>query len=329
VGTRQEVGTSDDFGGRPNLAFGRDRSDRWAAQPGPRHPHEGSTSKRSGAPRRASPPRPSLLCGDLTNCHRVFNELRQSVANITQFDQSCPPEFLGAPRKEVTDKWQSLVRRARSLRETLVSLHEMSPFTRDAYEMSADICLRAGDWGEFLKCQQQLVQVIYPALEESDALGGSWSSTRWPEFVSVGIVYFACLARESRSVELSATLRSVPRRFLSSPPVQLSLALLEALVSGNYIRIIRLQALALPSVQLILQARLRQVRERAAEAMAKSYNAIDTHDMQEMLGLEGAPNELRGCLKAAQEKGSVGATKALATWAGDVDSPQPAQLPFK
>eukprot|EP00976_Prorocentrum_cordatum_P044185 894147-Prorocentrum_minimum.AAC.4 len=242
-GARPDVGTSDDFGAKPGTAFsqGRSGATRWAGEPGPQHPHQSSVyTRRTDAPRRASPPRPSLLCGDLANCHRVFGDLKQSVESAMQFDQSHPAEFLGGPRKEVANKWQSLVRRARSLRETLVSLHEMSPFTLDAYEMSADICLRASDWGEFLKCQQQLVQVVYPSLEESNGLGETWSSSRWPEFVSIGIIYFACVGRGSNSVELSTTLRGMPQRFLCSPPVRLSLELLEALLSGNYIRVIRL-----------------------------------------------------------------------------------------
>jgi hypothetical protein len=117
----------------------------------------------------------------------------------------------------------------------------MSPFTREAYELTAEICLRAHDWGEFLKCQQQLVQVIYPVLEGSDRLGGSWRSTRWAEFISAGIVYFGLRSTSIiSSLELTATIRGIPRRFLSAPPIQLSLQLLGALTAGDYIGVLRL-----------------------------------------------------------------------------------------
>lgn len=60
--------------------------------------------------------------------------------------------------------WQDLVPLCRSLRETLTSLHEMSDFTRRVYEAGADVCSRAGDWGEALKCLTLLSETIYPAL---------------------------------------------------------------------------------------------------------------------------------------------------------------------
>jgi len=200
-----------------------------------------------------------------------------------------------------------------------VSLHEMSPFTREAYELTAEICLRAHDWGEFLKCQQQLIQVIYPALEGSDRLGGSWRSTRWVEFISAGIVYFSF--RSTLSLELTATIRGIPCRFLSAPPIQLSLQLLGALTAGDYISVLRLEALALPSVALILRAHFRQIRERAVMAMSKSYNTIHSRDMQEMLGLGETTNELRECLANAEKRGCVSAARALANW------PETAQPP--
>ncbi|KAI7836552.1 hypothetical protein COHA_009570 [Chlorella ohadii] len=65
--------------------------------------------------------------------------------------------------------WRDLVPLCRALRETLTSLRELSHFTREVYEVAADVCTRAGDYPEALKALQQLVHLIYPALAAQEA----------------------------------------------------------------------------------------------------------------------------------------------------------------
>ncbi|KAI3425162.1 hypothetical protein D9Q98_008933 [Chlorella vulgaris] len=111
-------------------------------------------------PRRAAPPRPTLLVGDLTACVAAFQRLEQRVLELSLEQQAC----IGEPTASSVDAWRDLVPRCRALRETLTSLRELSHFSRQVYECTADVCSRAGDWPEALKALQQLVSLIYPAL---------------------------------------------------------------------------------------------------------------------------------------------------------------------
>ncbi|KAL4856964.1 hypothetical protein ACK3TF_002662 [Chlorella vulgaris] len=111
-------------------------------------------------PRRAAPPRPTLLVGDLTACVAAFQRLEQRVLELSLEQQAC----IGEPTASAVDAWRDLVPRCRALRETLTSLRELSHFSRQVYECTADVCSRAGDWPEALKALQQLVSLIYPAL---------------------------------------------------------------------------------------------------------------------------------------------------------------------
>lgn len=72
--------------------------------------------------------------------------------------------------------WLELVARCRALRETLTSLHELSQFSRQCYELAADVCLRAGDFPEALKCLGQLNRTIFPALVAQSPVRGDGSS---------------------------------------------------------------------------------------------------------------------------------------------------------
>ncbi|EFN53701.1 hypothetical protein CHLNCDRAFT_136526 [Chlorella variabilis] len=110
--------------------------------------------------RRAAPPRPTLLVGDILQCHAAFDRLQQRVLELSLERQACIDETAGSS----VDAWRDLVPRCRALRETLTSLRQLSHFTREVYECAADVCARAQDWPEALKALQQLVHLIYPAL---------------------------------------------------------------------------------------------------------------------------------------------------------------------
>jgi len=193
----------------------------------------------------------------------------------------------------------SQVRKLRSLRETLVSLHEMSDFTRrgvcacppvacrphysggftppphslsavraggrhTVYELAADVCLRAHDFGEFLKCQQLLLHDIYPALEAQGALGGAsgWTASRWAEFAATGVLYFPCVAPVCDSLEMTCTLRSIPSRLLATAPVQCAFRVVVTLLAGDYEAFLRLCVVTRPE--------FRRRRDSAARTQGRS-----------------------------------------------------------
>ena len=110
------------------------------------------------------------------------------------------------------------------------------------YELAADVCLRAHDFGEFLKCQQLLLHDIYPALEAQGALGGAsgWAASRWAEFAATGVLYFPCVAPVCDSLEMTCTLRSIPSRLLATAPVQCAFRVVVTLLAGDYEAFLRL-----------------------------------------------------------------------------------------
>ncbi|PSC70123.1 leukocyte receptor cluster member 8-like protein [Micractinium conductrix] len=116
--------------------------------------------------RRAAPPRPTLLVGDLEACHAAFGRLQSRVLELSLKQQAVLEEAEG---NKAADPWRDLVPLCRALRETLTSLRELSHFTREVYECAADVCTRAGDFPEALKALQTLVNAIYPALAAAQA----------------------------------------------------------------------------------------------------------------------------------------------------------------
>ncbi|KAL4435478.1 hypothetical protein ABPG77_006240 [Micractinium sp. CCAP 211/92] len=120
--------------------------------------------------RRAAPPRPTLLVGDLAACQAAFGRLQQRVLELSLAQHAALEA--GDQDGAAADAWRDLVPRCRALRETLTSLRELSHFTREVYECAADVCARAGDLGEALKALQVLVHHIYPALAAAEAAAG-------------------------------------------------------------------------------------------------------------------------------------------------------------
>ncbi|PRW33645.1 Extracellular serine ase [Chlorella sorokiniana] len=116
--------------------------------------------------RRAAPPRPTLLVGDLDACHAAFGRLQDRVLQLSLAQQAAVAD---TDSSADANAWRDLVPLCRALRETLTSLRELSHFTREVYEVAADVCLRAGDYPEALKALQQLVHLIYPALAAQEA----------------------------------------------------------------------------------------------------------------------------------------------------------------
>jgi hypothetical protein len=114
--------------------------------------------------RRALPPRPSLLVGDLDACAAELDRLRASAAALLRRSGPTTPA-----------DWAPLAHRFRWLRESLVSQRAgASDLAVAVYGAAADAALRARDWGEFLKSASHLVEV-----EEAEG-GGGVASTRPP-----------------------------------------------------------------------------------------------------------------------------------------------------
>ncbi|BDA45330.1 hypothetical protein COCOBI_07-1170 [Coccomyxa sp. Obi] len=102
-------------------------------------------------PRRASPPRPSLMVGDMEACRAAFARLQSTCAALLE-------QHAGHTH------WEDTVPRFRSLRESLLSHQVVDEFTVAALEASSDACLRARNFAEFLKSAQHLVLTAYPLL---------------------------------------------------------------------------------------------------------------------------------------------------------------------
>lgn len=65
--------------------------------------------------------------------------------------------------------WQQLVVEFRALRESLTSIHSHDAASNLlAYELAAQVCLHAGDYSEYLKTAQALVQEKFPSAVVSD-----------------------------------------------------------------------------------------------------------------------------------------------------------------
>jgi hypothetical protein len=88
------------------------------------------------------------MVGDEAACRAAFAVLqeRMSQLHLARLE-------ISTPAAETATAWQALVPRFRALRESLTSEGVTGTFVLDAYEAAAEVCLRAGDMGEYLKCQ--------------------------------------------------------------------------------------------------------------------------------------------------------------------------------
>ena len=95
----------------------------------------------------------------------------------------------------------------RALRESLTSHQsEDHGLAVAAFELSADVCLRAGAHSEFLKSCQQLMGSVYPAVSaSSSSLGGGQQGhgsvcpllARQSEMAGLWLLYFICVPASS------------------------------------------------------------------------------------------------------------------------------------
>jgi len=272
--------------------------------------------------RKASPPRPTLLVGNITDCQIFFRELKHRVEDLIAEDQ-----------KPSAQTFQAFVPKFRSLRETLVHLDEKGQLCLDAYELSADVCWRAGDWAEFLKCAQQLLYAIYPrfypeacevagsdAPERGRPRGGRAGIGRLPEFTAAQVLYFSCVVPEPRPFEVASLLRRTPPTLLGEPLVRLAVRLSGCVFSGDHLRFLRLSRTdellsSHPMVRGLAGCMVPRARGEAMRALACAFRTLPLPAASDLLCCGDltarGSEEVHRALKAAAKRGSREAAAAL------------------
>lgn len=196
--------------------------------------------------------------------------------------------------------------------------------------MAADVSLRAADCSEFLKAQQQLLEVLYPSVEESGQLG-KVEDSRWAEFAGYSLLYFSCTAgpSESSGLEVAMTLSRIPQKLLRSPPVLFARQVMNVLSQGNYVALFRMHGNAPEMSQLLMEPRLAQFREDTLLVLFKAYKIFPCSSLQNVLGLgemEGGMKELKRLLTVLAERDNKAAALAVASWDGEI---APSVITFK
>ena len=176
---------------------------------------------------------------------------------------------------------QPLVSRFRALRESLTSEGVSGALALRAYEASAEACLRAGDAGEYLKCQQRLLSQLYPGAAHEEA-------ARWAEFAACGALYFACCSFGGDSAaETACSLRAIPSHLLRAPPLLCALRALGALArrDGAAFCAEQAHADATPLMRLLMARRLPDARRAALAAASRAFKTLPCAAAVRMLRL--------------------------------------------
>ncbi|GLI67698.1 hypothetical protein VaNZ11_011964 [Volvox africanus] len=155
---------------------------------------------------RALPPRPSLLvgkAGDVEACRSSWTRLQPVAVELLRRAEA------GSASPEELD---NAVGRFRSLRESLVAAYVRDDMAIQVYECSADICLAARCWPEFLKSVTGLTADLYPHLNEKELQRRKNSATT-EEFsvASSSVVYSE--QRAGGGVDREQDLRTCPVSF--------------------------------------------------------------------------------------------------------------------
>ena len=205
------------------------------------------------------------MVGDEAACRLALVALQERVEQLLLAELS-----LEAAPSGSASPWAALVPRFRALRESLTSEGVAGELALRAYEAAADVCLRAGDLAEFLKCQQRLVSELYP-----DAVARGLPAERWPELAACAALYFAC-AGGGTPGEMTAALRATPRHLLRTAPVQCALRALCALAraDGAAFCAAAQHPHAPPLLRLLMARRLPAARHAALRAAARAYRTL-------------------------------------------------------
>lgn len=247
--------------------------------------------------RKAQPPRPFLMVGDEAACLAAFTRMEAEALALRA-------SGAGAAA------WEPLVPRFRSLRESLTSEGVTGALALQAYEASADVCLAAGDSGEYLKCQQRLLTELFPVAAKS---GGS--VTRWAEFAAARPLFFACAAGPADWGEVSAALRAVPPALMGTLHLRLCRRALGALQrrDGAAFCAAAVHPDATPLLALLMARALPAARRDALAAAGKAFHTLPCAAAARMLQVP-RPGLFRELQLAAAACQSPPLSTAVAAW---------------
>ncbi|CAL8471070.1 g10612 [Coccomyxa elongata] len=274
-------------------------------------------------PRRASPPRPSLLVGDMEACRAAFVRLQTTCAALLE-------QHAGHT------EWEDTVPRFRSLRESLLSHQVVDEFTVAALEASSDACLRACNFAEFLKSAQHLVLTAYPLLaaqcqvSSSSMPAAEWSAAvrppirvanqlqslslanaaprnsdgaservppdehlnggssaavlaRWPEFAGAFLLYFVCIPPTPQSMDVASVLRRLPHSLQRCPEVAYALSIHLAVRTRDFAAFLRCYTRGSWVQRALMQPKLQQMREGAMEVFSCAYRSLSCAAARQLL----------------------------------------------
>ncbi|KAI8851450.1 hypothetical protein BC829DRAFT_386757 [Chytridium lagenaria] len=147
-----------------------------------------------------------------------------------------------------------------------------------AYERSAEVCMDAENFGEFLKTQTLLINQIYPNLASS--LEVSLSSTK-SEMTCYYLLYFLCF---SSNAALPCGDSWTVQHILSHPHISLVIRLIRTLQANfNFIQFQRLWSNASPRARVFLRLLIPRFRARTWTTLAKSYYVFNEKDLLALL----------------------------------------------
>lgn len=233
------------------------------------------------------------MIGDAEACRRAFVSLSARVEAL-RLSQLGLGERAGA---EAVAEWQALVPRFRALRESLTSEAVGGELPLSAYLLAAEACLRAGDVGEYLKCQQRLLSELLPA-----AAARGEPHPRWSELAACGVLYFAVAVDEAN--EVAAALCATPPPLLQTPPLRCALRALGALSrrDGSAFCACMRSEDATPLMRMLMARRLPAARELALCAFSRAYRQLPSACVVQRLSLDAG--KLAALLKEASARPS-------------------------
>eukprot|EP00727_Mastigamoeba_balamuthi_P010861 m51a1_g6398 hypothetical protein (689) ;mRNA; r:216130-219215 len=210
-----------------------------------------------------------------------------------------PESVLHQSLRHARDKWEQnrdyvwMCEQLKSIRQDLTVQHIKNDFTTEVYEYHARIALENGDIGEFNQCQTQLVE-----LHKDPANKGHHQ-----EFVAYRVLYNIGTNNRSALNELMAFILSSPEQLASDPDVSLSLRILSAVNTGNYVRFFSLCGAIKGTGEYLVNRIVPRVRQHALLLICRSYRPSVPLEM--LCHQLGFPDEAAAATWAASVGGVV------------------------
>lgn len=169
---------------------------------------------------------------------------------------------------------------------------------KQAWEVSLDVCLEAGNLGETLKCAQTLALTIYPSMESPDI------HDQRPAGASAMAVLLLCHASLQQSgaggMSVNSLLRSCPRNLLRFPATRWALCVLSSLAAGDNLRLLSLFPLLPRRQQLVLMTRAREAQIRGMMDVCAAYRNVGAKAASKWLCCQ--PGGVAQLLKTAADR---------------------------